>query len=183
VDAADQTLRTLAAVNGFLQDDMSRSAAWSFVDAGRRIERAISVCRFVRRLALEDGSEDALDALLDLSESQLSYRRRYLVGLAREPVIDLVLLDPANPRSAAFQVQRIRAALADISPRAAHAPMPQVEAEGLRLMTDLMTLVPSAVDLDGLVDIEMRLMGLSDALTARYLVERPPEPYTPDSLG
>src|SRR5205085_964317 len=54
-----------------------------------------------------DASADDLTTLLDLCDSQISYRARYLVGLALEPVRDLVALDPYNPRAIAFQIERI----------------------------------------------------------------------------
>ena len=44
--------------------------------------------------------------LLDLIDSQITYRSRYLTGVALAPVRDMALLDPFNPRSVAFQVER-----------------------------------------------------------------------------
>ena len=45
-----------------------------------------------------------LDVLLTLVDCQITYRSRYLVGPLLAPVRDLVVLDPYNPRSVAFQV-------------------------------------------------------------------------------
>ena len=49
---------------------------------------------------------DDLDLLLDLVDCQITYRARYLVGVALAPVRDLAMLDPFNPRSVAFQIER-----------------------------------------------------------------------------
>ena len=45
--------------------------------------------------------------LLELADSQISYRQRYVMIAALAPVIDLVMLDPNNPRSVVFQLDRI----------------------------------------------------------------------------
>ena len=45
--------------------------------------------------------------LLELADSQITYRQRYVMIAARAPVIDLVMLDPNNPRSVAYQLDRI----------------------------------------------------------------------------
>ena len=54
-----------------------------------------------------EATRDDLSTLLDLADSQISYRQRYLTGIARVPVLDLVALDPGNPRGIAFQVAAI----------------------------------------------------------------------------
>ena len=52
--------------------------------------------------------DGALDVLLELADSQITYRLRYVMVAARAPVIDLVALDPNNPRSLVYQLARIR---------------------------------------------------------------------------
>src|SRR5205814_2009182 len=53
-----------------------------------------------------------LDVLLELCDSQITYRQRYVMIAARAPVIDLVSLDPNNPRSILYQLDRIETHLA-----------------------------------------------------------------------
>ena len=69
---------------------MNRVAGWRFLDIGRRIERAINTCRFARHFAYDEASDDDLDVLLTLVDCQITYRSRYLVGLALAPMRDLV---------------------------------------------------------------------------------------------
>ena len=59
--------------------------------------------------ALVPGSASAEDlaALLDLVDGQAAYRSRYLAMPYIAPVLDMVLLDPAQPRGLCFQVDRI----------------------------------------------------------------------------
>ena len=63
-------------------------------------------------LADEAATIDDLDLLLDLADSQITYRARYLVGLALKPARDMVVLDPFNTRSTAFQIFTLKEHLA-----------------------------------------------------------------------
>jgi uncharacterized alpha-E superfamily protein len=49
-----------------------------------------------------------LEVLLEIADSFLTYRSRYLTTTQPDLVLDLLLLDEANPRSAAFQLARLR---------------------------------------------------------------------------
>ncbi len=86
---------------------MTRLAGWRFLELGRRIERALLTCRLTRCFAQPGAPDGGLDVLLELADSQISYRQRYVMIAALAPVIDLVMLDPNNPRSVVFQLDRI----------------------------------------------------------------------------
>ena len=73
-------------------------------DMGRRVERGINTCRLARQFGGAQASAHNLDVLLDLIDSQITYRSRYLTGVAPGPVRDMALLDPFNPRSVGFQI-------------------------------------------------------------------------------
>src|SRR6516162_7935035 len=105
-------LRIIASFSGLAQENMSQLAGWRFLELGRRIERAIATCRFVRQFADPAAPEGGLEVLLELADSQITYRQRYVMVAARAPVVDLVVLDPNNPRSVAYQLDRIEAHLA-----------------------------------------------------------------------
>ena len=91
---AEAALQALATLSGLTQENMNRVAGWRFLDMGRRIERGVNTCRIMRQLAEDDATLDDLDLLLDLVDSQITYRSRYMVGMALTPVRDLVMLDP-----------------------------------------------------------------------------------------
>src|SRR6202007_510237 len=76
----EQALQILSALAGLTQENMNRAAGWRFLDMGRRIERGVNTCRYARPLARDDATLDDLDLLLDLADSQITYRARYLVG-------------------------------------------------------------------------------------------------------
>ena len=46
--------------------------------------------------------------LLEIADSSITYRSRYLTSMQADLVLDLLLLDEANPRSVAFQLVRLR---------------------------------------------------------------------------
>ena len=91
-------------LSGFVLDGMTRDIGWRFLSIGRRIERLATMCSALRS-AIEDGRDHDLDWLLDLADSIVTYRSRYLAAPEWLPVLDLLVRDDANPRSLAFQVK------------------------------------------------------------------------------
>lgn len=171
LDRAGSLQRRFAALAGLSAEHMARSDGWRFHDLGRRIERASTVASAVRALGGAQASADDLSTLLDLANSQISYRQRYLTGIARVPVLDLVALDPGNPRGIAYQVD----AIADHLRR-----LPVLDDDGLAepqqaLATELIARVSTlrAVDIDddAMTDIGNRLFALSSAIARRYFLQ------------
>ena len=78
-------LRIVASFSGLAQENMSQLAGWRFLELGRRIERAIVASRFVRQLAFSAELDGALDVLLELADSQITYRLRYVMVAAPAP--------------------------------------------------------------------------------------------------
>src|SRR5450432_2510470 len=107
VDVLDQILITLAAVSGTTLDNMVRSHAWAFLDMGRRVERAALSLVQLQALLPAGASRVHMEALLEVADSLLTYRARYLSTLQVAPVVDLLLTDTSNPRSVAFQVEAL----------------------------------------------------------------------------
>ncbi len=160
----------LAALAGLSAENMGRTASWRFLDLGRRLERAIGVCRLVKVFGVGEPSADDLFLLLDLSNSAISYRQRYPGGLAANAVRDLVALDGSNPRSLAFQVEAIGAHLAAL-PRLADDGMAEPQQiEATALLANLATFAAAALDGHAVQGIENRLMGLSDAIGRRFFL-------------
>ena len=103
-------IMTLSAFSGLVMESMTRGDGWRFLDIGRRLERALQMVELLRhglgyRAATESGQ---LEVLLEIADSSLTYRSRYLTSMQADLVLDLLLLDEANPRSAAFQLARLR---------------------------------------------------------------------------
>jgi uncharacterized alpha-E superfamily protein len=160
-------LRIIASFSGLAQENMSRLAGWRFLELGRRIERAIATCRFVRQFAF--GKLDgALDVLLELADSQITYRLRYVMVAAPAPVIDLVVLDPNNPRSVAYQLARIEAHLAALPQRSGGGRLSPPEQIATALAAQIRTADAAALDEMTLFAAEEALMKLGDALASSY---------------
>ena len=167
---AAQLHERLAALAGLSAETMARTAGWRFLDLGKRVERAITLCRLVRVFALDTASASDLAAVLDLTSSAISYRQRYPTGLAPIAVRDLVALDPGNPRSLAFQIEAIAAHL-DALPRLADDGMAEPQQALARtLLAELAPLSAASLDTEVMQRLENRLLGISDALSRRFFL-------------
>jgi uncharacterized alpha-E superfamily protein len=76
---------------------------------GRRMERAQHTVELIKTMLLSgEGDEPGmLDLLLELADSVMTYRSRYLAQPQLAPVLDLILVDESNPRSVGFQIAAI----------------------------------------------------------------------------
>jgi uncharacterized alpha-E superfamily protein len=65
-----------------------------------------------------------LEALLEIADSSMTYRRRYLSGVQAAAVLDLLIADDSNPRSLVFQLQALREVIGQLphDPNAAQRP-------------------------------------------------------------
>lgn len=170
-EIADTALKSLAAFSGLSQENMVRGAGWRFLDIGRRIERGVTTCRFARHFAESSAPGNCLDALLDLTDSQITYRSRYLLGPALQPVLDLVMLDPYNPRSVAFQVERLDAEIAALPSLSDDGMLEEPRRLALKLAAECRTAEASRLDRTSILLFEQLLMGLSSAIADRYFLQ------------
>jgi uncharacterized circularly permuted ATP-grasp superfamily protein/uncharacterized alpha-E superfamily protein len=170
-ESADRALKSLAAFSGLSQENMVRGPGWRFLDIGRRIERGIATCRFARHFGEAAAQGDALDALLDLTDSQITYRSRYMVGASLLPVLDLVMLDPFNPRSFAFQVERLDSEIADLPALIDDGMLEEPRRLALKLATECRTCEATRLDRAGILQFEQWLMILSGAVAERYFLQ------------
>ncbi len=168
---AEQALQRLAALAGLAQENMNRGAGWRFLDMGRRIERAINTCCFVRTLAHKGATTDDLDLLLDLADSQITYRARYLVGLAMRPVTDMVVLDPFNTRSIAFQIFAVKDHLLGLPTLVEDGMMEEPRRITLALATRVEIEEAQNLDTPVILELEQDLMRLSTAVADRYFLQ------------
>ncbi|OAN44847.1 hypothetical protein A6A04_08040 [Paramagnetospirillum marisnigri] len=97
---------TMQGISGLAMENMTRGPQWLFLDSGRRLERAIAIVDNLSGALTDVESEDAiaLDLLLEIWDSVMTYRSRYLASPRLAGVLDLLLCDESNPRSLGFQV-------------------------------------------------------------------------------
>jgi uncharacterized alpha-E superfamily protein len=112
----DTLIIDLTAFAGLGTESMTRGPGWRFLDMGRRVERAGGLIRILAATlvptppaAAGDGAQRLEEMLLEIADSSMTYRNRYLGVIEPAPLVDLLVTDETNPRSVAFQF----AALAD----------------------------------------------------------------------
>ncbi|MCJ2179217.1 circularly permuted type 2 ATP-grasp protein [Novosphingobium album (ex Hu et al. 2023)] len=160
-----------SALAGLVSEDMVRSAAWRFLQIGHRIERGQAICRMASKLSAEESSAQSLGMLLDLCDSQIIYRSRYLTGPMTNPVRDLVLLDPDNPRALKYQVAQIVEHLSALpSLRDDNIPEPPLRA-ARALAGELEAVLAPEMTPERLETIEKQLQHLSDEISERYFLK------------
>jgi uncharacterized alpha-E superfamily protein len=150
LELLNHTIVTLAAFSGLGMENMTRGPGWRFLDMGRRLERAIYTVGLLRGFLLEVREHEAavLEMLLEIADSAMTYRSRYLTTLQCAPVLDLLLTDDTNPRSVAYQ-------LVVLDEHVEHLPRDHVKpllGPAPRLMLTLLTRL-RLVEIEGLCDI------------------------------
>jgi uncharacterized circularly permuted ATP-grasp superfamily protein/uncharacterized alpha-E superfamily protein len=120
LDLLNRTVITLAAFGGLAVESMTRGEGWRFLDLGRRLERSLHMIALLNGSVTYPAAQEGpvLDAILEVADSGMTYRRRYLGSLRAEAVLDLLVFDESNPRSLAAQ-------LAALEDDVNHLPRPQ----------------------------------------------------------
>ncbi|BBY29627.1 circularly permuted type 2 ATP-grasp protein [Mycolicibacterium sediminis] len=110
--AHSQTLAGMLALSGVAAESMVQDVGWTVMDIGKRIERAVWLTALLGATLVtvrSAGAEQTItESALVACESSISYRRRTLGKVSVSAVADLVLFDEQNPRSLAYQFERIR---------------------------------------------------------------------------
>ncbi|MBS0264798.1 MAG: circularly permuted type 2 ATP-grasp protein [Planctomycetes bacterium] len=182
LDLLDHSVMTLAAFSGLTMDSVTRGDGWRFLDLGRKLERSMHTVTLLRNTLVVPRLPESpmLEALLDIADSSMTYRRRYQTSVEPAAVIDLLLADEGNPRSLVFQ-------LAAVAENIEHLPRDTertIRTPEQRVMLQVMTAVRLA-DADKLAapaesgerealetllaDTARALPTVSDAVTQTYL--------------
>lgn len=141
LDRLNAGIVTLASLNGLTAENMTRNFGWRFQDMGRRIERAFNVAELLLALFQEAPRDDEETArlffVLNVADSIITFRRRYLFAPVLPLILDLLIVDESNPRGMGFQLSRISDHLAALPQATQHSP----HTEEQRIVLDLMTRV------------------------------------------
>jgi uncharacterized circularly permuted ATP-grasp superfamily protein/uncharacterized alpha-E superfamily protein len=162
----NQVLMNLSAFSGMAMESMTRTQGWRFLDMGRRLERAIHTCALLRSTLVVPGSNESavIEAALEIADSLMTYRSRYLTTLQAAPLLDLLVTDESNPRSVAFQL----AALADHVENLPRDQTHPVRTTEQRLTISALTGVRLA-DVENLAEVEGGVREKLDRLLARLV--------------
>jgi uncharacterized alpha-E superfamily protein len=174
IEILEEMLVTLAAVSGTSLENMVRGHVWLFMDMGRRAERGVFVVVLLQTMLKGEATRNRMETVLDVCDSLLTYRSRYLSTLQPAAVVDLLLTDPTNPRGLLYQVNRLRDHLEDL-PRSSEAQRSRAEQKIIALQSSLLTADVQracAADGSGLWDLLESSLNLlwqfSDDLTTTY---------------
>jgi uncharacterized circularly permuted ATP-grasp superfamily protein/uncharacterized alpha-E superfamily protein len=113
----DRLLLSVTALAGFALDDMTQDDGWRLLMLGRRLERLQFLAELLAQ-RLDAGalpSQGELEWLLDIGDSTITYRTRYLASPQLGSTIDLLVYDQSNPRAIAFQWHEIEQSLLRIA--------------------------------------------------------------------
>ncbi len=184
LDGLDALVTALVAFAGLTVENVVHNRGWLFLEIGRRLERAVTTANLLRSTvvpALGNDQEAAIiDSVLGATDSLIAYRRMQQAGRRMDVLLDLVLLDEANPRAVAYQLARLEELLERL-PRdpvsTRRSPEERLVLEGLTALRLAEVKDLSAVDensarrtaLDQLLNGIVRLLpSASDAISAAY---------------
>ena len=179
VYAMDGLQRLATTVAGISAEGMVRGGGRLFLDLGRRMERAMAGGYLLGAVLKQPPSriDGTLRLALELADSAITYRSRYLSALQPAPALDLVLADPDNPRALAFQFEAAASLLEDAGDAdLAHAALRQQQA--LQAVVDAVTAASDPADeaaaqADALVGIGNAAADLSNRVTRRFFALLP----------
>lgn len=179
----NQLIIDLTAFGGLVMENTTRHQGWRFLDLGRRLERASHTLALVQNTVASTTSDvgAVLEASLEVADSVMTYRSRYLNHLQIAPLLDLLLTDETNPRSVLFQITAIVDHVANLPRKKATAIRSMEERIALALqhylqMADVYLL--SKVDDQGergqlsqlLCQLSSQLPRLAEVIAHKYLM-------------
>ncbi|WP_309382339.1 circularly permuted type 2 ATP-grasp protein [Cerasicoccus frondis] len=179
-DILKRLLDYMAAFAGIIAENTVRGLDWAFLNLGRRIERSIMLCELLKgSLCQVSKNEDFLMLrLLEFADSAITYRRRYLSRMQVDAIAHLLISDPSNPRSLAFQVTDILENTRML-PHYNASDMKHIDRLALRVYSDVVLVEPERLvassdagerpDLEALLDGTLsNLTELSNELSTYY---------------
>jgi len=178
----DQVLLASSSLAGFAMDNMTRDDGWRFLIIGRRIERLIFLSNVLGQFLRLQSTRAAgsIEWLLELTDSIITYRSRYMTQPELLPALDLVVFDQDNPHAVGFQLQilvhylgRLASELGDQRDNSLLPAFARLQAfdlgrfEGLNF-ADCRGCAPCFELADLLGEISIAAATLSDRLAMRY---------------
>ena len=184
LDVLDPLVTSLVAFSALMHENMTHNEGWHFLETGRRLERGMNTATLLRSTLVPAGPENdegtIVEAVLGVTDSLITYRRRYQAGTRVGALLDLVFQDELNPRSLAYQIVQLERLVEDM-PRDMMAPArSSAQKRVLRLLTDMrLAEIDQLAQIDTHTDtravladlltlLEAGMAALSDALTAQY---------------
>ncbi|MFO0878468.1 MAG: circularly permuted type 2 ATP-grasp protein [Gemmataceae bacterium] len=177
----DRTVLVLAAFAGLTAESVTRDDGWRFLDLGRKLEQSLQTLYLMQAtlVAVSPHEGYLLEALLEVTDSSITYRRRYQNQVQPAAVLDLLLTDETNPRALVFQVAALAGEVERLPRNSPHPGYTNEQRQVLSALTalrlaDVQELVRHEEGRrNQLADLLRRqtssLTALSESLTQTYL--------------
>ncbi|GAB5376624.1 MAG: circularly permuted type 2 ATP-grasp protein [Acuticoccus sp.] len=162
-------LRNLSGFSGLVHENMYRFLGWRFLSIGRSLERSLALTGLLATYADPEAPEGALDLAVEVADVVMTHRRRYPVATNRATVLDLLVLDPLNPRAVIYQINAIAEHVGHLPGSDALRPTSPLERAILAVRTDVALATPQSLDTPALLALENETAALSNHLAAAYL--------------
>ena len=163
-------LRQVSGFSGLVHENMYRSDGWRFLSLGVSLERAANMCEVLAACTEGKAPSGALDLALDVGDSVVSHRARFLIEANAASVIDLLGLDFQNPRSVRYHVTRARDHISNLPRQSTGHVLTDVARLVLKVETRLATAQPHEVQPAFLSAMQRDIWEISDTLTQHHLV-------------
>lgn len=186
LDIVDTLIVDLAAFSGFVNEFMTRTEAFRFLNIGRRLEHAMQIVGLIKNCLADQTvvSGELLEAILEISDSVMTYRNRYFANIQLPAVLDLLLVDESNPRSLAFQLFKLNQNL-ELLPGNSGDELSEdrkLAQEALRSAQELKIVDLCELDAEGmkskltqfLKQVSTQLTGVFVSISNRFLVHSGP---------
>jgi uncharacterized circularly permuted ATP-grasp superfamily protein/uncharacterized alpha-E superfamily protein len=143
--ALDNLITSMVAFIGLNRESISREQGWNLLNMGRKTEQSLLLISMLRATLIgrhEEPVEHILqEAVLKSNECLVNYRYKYRSHLQLPLVLDLMLLDPRNPRSLIYQLERLKADVSALPKVSSGHALPEHE----RIALEAYTLVKLAI--------------------------------------
>jgi uncharacterized alpha-E superfamily protein len=163
-------LRKLAGFSGLVHENMYRFAGWRFLEIGRRLERGIQIAGCVAWCTRKGAPEGTLDLLLEVGDSVMTHRRRYAVSAGVNSYVDLLVLDPLNPRSVRFQIAELHQQLEQLPGGIEDGHLSMAAKSALSLDTELRVTEPEDMTTAKLNRLGIEIGNLAGLIADAYFV-------------
>ena len=184
----NRLIQYLAAFNGMVAENMTHGYGWRFLDMGRRLERTRAMIQMIQQLGVRGDAQGGgeLELLLELADSTMTYRGRYQAAPQLPAVLDLLLCDETNPRSAVYQIATLDEHIDHLPSGAQDGILTADQRLVTRLLNELKLADPvelgsgvvrfdTRIDLDRLLRrIERDVHELSDHIAERFFSHSSP---------
>ena len=161
-------LRRLAGFSGLLHENMFRFSGWRFLTLGRSLERADNFANLLAAFADLGAPPGGFDLAVEVGDSVLTHRRRYAMETNRNTVIDLLALDPDNPRSIRFQIEQARREVEHLLTEEERIQATPLTRALILLETELTVASPDEIHTGRLTAMRDDIANIASALGARF---------------